>query len=182
MINYSVYMMPNPQKPELAPKAYAKPQAKEKMSFRSFIRHIADHGGYTRGKVKGVLTDMCGCLVEMLLEGKKVSLDDLGEFWISFTSEGAKSCEDFTTDNIKSVNIVFSPGPDFENLIGKAEFMAVASRAAQTATLKAEKTGAKTVNLEEAKKKKKNSESNKEEPTEPTGGGGTTPTEPGSEL
>ena len=97
---------------------------------------------------------MCTCLVEMLLEGKKVQLDELGDFWISLSSEGAESCEKFTADNIKAVNIVFTPGVDFENLLGKAEFESVASRSAQAAVLKAEKAGEGTVDLEAAKKKK----------------------------
>ena len=177
MINYSVFMLPNPIDNSAAPKAYARAQAKEVMSFRSFIQHIADHGGYTRGKVKGVLADMCECLVEMLLEGKKVQLDELGNFWISLSCEGAESCEKFTADNIKGVNIVFTPGVDFENLIGKAEFSPVASRAAQAATLKAEKTGAKTVDLEAAKK---NTTSSDVTPTDPDDGGSTTPSGGGS--
>ena len=178
MINYSVFMLPNPIDSTAAPKAYAKAQVKEVMSFRSFIQHIADHGGYTRGKVKGVLADMCECLVEMLLEGKKVQLDELGNFWISLSCEGAESCEKFTADNIKGVNIVFTPGEDFENLIGKAEFSAVASRAAQAATLKAEKTGAKTVDLEAAKKK--NTSSSAEDTTTDPDDGGSTPSGGGS--
>ena len=146
-------MLPNPIHPEKAALAYAKPQVSEVMSFRKFVQHIADHGGYTRGKVKGVLSDMCTCLVEMLLEGKKVQLDELGDFWISLSSEGAETVEKFTSNNIKAVNIVFTPGVDFENLISKAEFETVASRAAQAATLKAEKTGKTTVDLEAVKKK-----------------------------
>lgn len=153
MINYSVYMMQNTIGKDETPKAYAKAQMKEVMSFRDFTKHIADHGGYTRGKVKGVLTDMCECLVEMLLEGKKVQLDELGDFWLSLSSEGANSIEEFTSDNIKSVNIIFTPGVDFANIVNRAQFKTVASRAAQTATLKAEKTGMKTVDLEAAKKK-----------------------------
>ena len=169
-------MLPNPIDKSADPKAYAKAQVKEVMSFRSFIQHIADHGGYTRGKVKGVLSDMCECLVEMLLEGKKVLLDDLGDFWISLSCDGAESCEKFTADNIKGVNIIFTPGPDFENLIGKAEFSPVASRAAQAATLKAEKTGAKTVDLEAAKKKSNNSSDKDDNGSQkPSGDGGDTP-------
>ena len=76
MINYSVYMMRNSLKPNLPEKAYAKAQVKEVMSFRDFVAHIAEHGGYKRGQVKGVLSDMCSCLVEQLLEGKKVMLDE----------------------------------------------------------------------------------------------------------
>ena len=146
-------MMQNPIHPEKDPLAYARAQVKEVISFRKFVQHIAEHGGYTRGKVKGVLADMCTCLVEMLLDGKKVQLDELGDFWISLSCDGAETVNKFTADNIKAVNIIFTPGPDFENLISKAEFETVASRAAQAATLKAEKEGKSTVDLEAAKKK-----------------------------
>ena len=78
------------------------------LSFRKFVQHIADHGGHSRGKVRGVLSDMCACLVEMLLEGKKVQLDELGDFWISLSSDGAESLKTFTSENIKAVNIVFT--------------------------------------------------------------------------
>ena len=146
--------MPNPQD-EMAPeKAYAKPQMAELMSFSKFVKHIADHNGvYTRGTVKGVISDMCECLVEMLLEGKKVQLGDLGNFWISLSSEGAESLKAFTSANITSVNIIFTPGEDFQNLVSRAKFNPVSSRSAQKATLKAEKEGLSTVDLEAAKRK-----------------------------
>lgn len=134
-------------------KAYAKAQVKEVMTFQKFVKHIADHNGvYSRGTVKGVISDMCECLVEQLLEGKKVQLGELGDFWISLSCEGADSIDKFTQEKIKGVNIIFTPGNDFENLIGKAEFNLVSSRVAQAATLKAEKAGASTVDLAEAKK------------------------------
>lgn len=94
---------------------------------------------------------MCECLVEMLLEGKKVQLGDLGNFWISLSSEGAESLKAFTAANITSVNIIFTPGDDFQNLLSRAEFNPVSSRSAQKATLKAEKEGLSTVDLEAAK-------------------------------
>lgn len=165
-------MLPNPIDKSADPKAYAKAQVSEVMSFRSFTQHIADHGGYTRGKVKGIISDMCECLVEMLLQGKKVQLDELGDFWISLSSEGAENCEAFTADKIKGINIIFTPGIDFENLINKAEFSPVASRAAQAATLKAEKKGDKTVDLEAAKKKPN---STGDGDNTPSTGGGSTP-------
>lgn len=151
MINYSVYMQANPMDDTAAPKAYARAQVKEVMSARSFIEHIADHGGHNRGQVKGVISDACICLVEQLLEGKKVMLDELGSFWLTLTSEGAENCNAFTAKNIKAVNILFTPGKDFENLLTRAEFNPVASRAAQMATLKAEKAGESIVDLAAAK-------------------------------
>ena len=141
MIDYSVFMMGNPMDVDAAQKAYAKAQVSEIMPFSQFVKHIADHNGvFTRGTVKGVIADMCECLVEMLLEGKKVQLAELGNFWIS-------------ESNITAVNIVFTPGEDFQNLRSRAAFNPVASRIAQAATLKAEKAGKGTVDLDAAKGK-----------------------------
>lgn len=152
MIDYSVYMQPNPMDETAAPKAYAKAQMRELMDSSKFINHIAAHnGGFSRGTLKGVISDVCTCIVEQLLEGKKVELGDLGYFWISLNSTGANTMEEFTASRIKSVNIIFTPGEDFENLIGKAEFNLVPSRVAQAATLKTEKAGGDTVDLAAAK-------------------------------
>ena len=148
MIDFSVYMMRNPLKPELPEKAYAKNQVSEIWPLEKFAKHIADHNGvYSRGTVKGVLSDSCECLVEQLLNGKKVELGELGTFGISLSSEGAPSVKEFSAKNIKAVNILFAPGPDFENLINRAEFNLVTSRAVQAAALSAVKEGMDTVDL-----------------------------------
>ena len=170
-------MHPNTIDASKPAKAYAKAQVKEVMTFRKFVEHIADHGGHKRGQVKGVLSDMCACLVEQLLEGKKILLDDLGNFWISLNSEGAENCEMFTAKNITGVNIIFTPGEDFENLLGRAEFNLVASRFAQAATLKAEKAGETTVDLTAAKNKVTGptDPADPTDPTNPDNGGGSTP-------
>lgn len=152
MIDYSVYLQPNPMDETAAPKAYAKAQMRENMTFSDFVSHIAGHNGvFSRGTVKGVLSDAVYCLVEQLLEGKKVQLGELGNFWVSLTSVGAESMETFSASNIKEVNIVFTPGEDFENLRSRATFNLVASRVAQVATLKTEKTGGTVVDLEAAR-------------------------------
>lgn len=177
MINYSVYMLPNQMNKEEAPKAYAKAQVKEVMTFRKFVAHIAEHGGHKRGQVKGVLSDTCSCLVEQLLEGKKIMLDDLGNFWISLTSMGAENCEAFTSKNITGVKIIFTPGADFENLLGRASFNLVASRITQAASLKAEKAGEDTVDLAAAKNK--GNGSTDPNPSDP--GSGEDNTDPGTD-
>ena len=148
MIDFSVYMMRNPLKPELPEKAYAKNQVSEIWPLEKFAKHIADHNGvYSRGTVKGVLSDSCECLVEQLLNGNKVELGELGTFGISLSCEGAPSVKEFSAKNIKAVNILFAPGPDFENLINRAEFNLVTSRAVQAAALSAVKEGMDTVDL-----------------------------------
>lgn len=153
-------------------KAYAKNQVNEIWSLEKFAKHIASHNGvFSRGTVKGVLSDMCECLVEQLLNGNKIQLGELGTFGISISCDPAESLEKFTLKNIKAVNILFAPGEDFENLLHRAEFNPVASRAAQAATLKAEKGNEKTVDLEAAKKKPSAGDNNggdKPSPTTPT--------------
>ena len=58
MIDYSVYMMPNPSKPDVAPKAYARAQVKEVVSLDKFVKHLSEHNGvFTRGSIKGIITD-----------------------------------------------------------------------------------------------------------------------------
>ena len=137
MIDYSVFMMGNPMDVDAAQKAYAKAQVSEIMPFSQFVKHIADHNGvFTTRNGKRCNSDMCECLVEMLLEGKKVQLAELGNFWISIGSEGAEDLKKFTESNITAVNIVFTPGEDFQNLRSRATFNPVASRIAQAATLK----------------------------------------------
>lgn len=152
MIDYSVYLQSNPMDESAAPKAYAKAQMREAVSFDGFVSHIADHNGvFSRGTVKGVISDACSCIVEMLLDGKKIALGELGNFWLSLSSNGTPTLDEFTAKNIKAVNIVFTPGDDFENLVSRARFNLVSSRVAQAATLKTEKAGGSTVDLEAAK-------------------------------
>lgn len=179
MIDYSVYMMPNPSKPDAAPKAYARAQVKEVVSLDKFVKHLSEHNGvFTRGSIKGIITDLTECLIEYMLNGYKVTLGDLGSFCPSLSSTGAESIKDFTSHSITAVNIIFTPGEGFENLITRAEFNPVSSRAAQVATYKAERAGETTVDLEAAKKKPEaeedeGSDNTPNDPvTPPTGGGG----------
>ena len=168
-------MWKNPTVENAVEKAYAKNQVSEIWTLEKFAKHISDHNGvYSRGTVKGVISDMCECLVEQLLNGNKIQLGELGTFGISISSVGADSIEKFTARNIKAVNILFAPGVDFENLLGRAEFNLVASRFAQAATLKAEKAGETTVDLTAAKNKV-TGPTDPADPTDPGNGGGSTP-------
>ena len=169
MITYSTFMWKSPLDESAVEKAYAKNQVTKVMTFDEFVKHISDHNGvFTRGTVKGVVSDTCSCLVEMLLNGHKVQFGELGTFGLSITYEPAESLTKFTADNIKAVNILFTPGKDFENLRSKAEFVPVASRVAQAATLKAEKEMLDTVDLAAAKGKTPSDgeDSNPESPSE----------------
>ena len=139
-------MQSNPTNPEEPEKAYARVQINEVISTQKFINHISEHNGvFSKGTVKGVTTDMVSCLREMLVAGNKVEIEGLGTFGISLSSEGAESMEKFTASNIKSVNLVFKPAEELQDLIQDATFTQVSSRRVQAAALKAEKAGDESV-------------------------------------
>ena len=98
-------------------------------------------------------------------------LDELGNFWLSLSSEGAESCEAFNAKNITGVNIIFTPGEDFENLLSRATFNPVPSRSLQNAALKAEKKGEKTIDIDAVKNNTSSGGAdNSGKPSNPSGG------------
>ena len=137
MINYSIIIMgttPGTKKAQITEtKAYGTAQVHEILSFDDFCQHIADHNSpFSKGTVKGVLTDAVSCIREQLLAGNKVKLGDLGDFHVELKCKGAVTTEDFSTANIKAVNVRWTPGENFKNLRSDAEFQLVPSRKAQS--------------------------------------------------
>ena len=130
MIDYSVFMMKSTFAPDSKPKAYAKLQLRETWDMEKFAKYMAEHyRTYNRGMVKGLLTDVSACLAELLLKGIKVNLGELGTFGTTISCSGAESVEAFKKKDIKSLNVVFTPGGDLKDLVDRAEFNLVASRA-----------------------------------------------------
>ena len=70
-------------------------------------KHMSEHNTpYSKGAIKGVLTDMIGCIRELMLEGKAVKLEGLAIFSAGIKTKkgGAESSELFsTTKHIDSV-------------------------------------------------------------------------------
>ncbi|MDO4956022.1 MAG: DNA-binding protein [Bacteroidales bacterium] len=132
----------------LVNKAYANAQYSDVMTIEKFAKHIATHGCvYSRADISAILYLAVDCMRELLLEGKKIRLGDLGDFSVNIQSKGAESAEKFTSQNITAVNVVWDCGDEFKNLLADAEFNLVATRTAQAAVLKAIKEGKTTVEL-----------------------------------
>ncbi len=113
-------------------KAYGVAQADEILDLDKFCQHIADHNSpFSKGTIKGILTDAVSCLREQMLAGNKVKLGDLGDFHVELDTEGAVTTDDFSTNNIKDVNIRWTPSGKFKHLRQEATFQLVPSRSAQ---------------------------------------------------
>ncbi len=145
MVPFSIVMRGNPMQSDEPKKAYATNQITEVMTLEKFAEHISSHDSkYNEADITAVAILITNCLVETLLDGKKVKLGKLGDFSISLSSTGAATARQFTSDNITAVNLVFKPGDAFSGMIKKAKFVPVATRAAQAAALAAQKEGLTT--------------------------------------
>ena len=136
MINYSIAIMgttPGTKKEDITQtKAYGIAQVSEVLDINDFAKHIQAHGCvYSKGDIVGLLTIAVDCLREMMLAGKRVKLGALGDFQPRLKTEGARTTDEFSTRNIKEVNVSWDPGKDFQNLRQEATFQRVPSRKAQ---------------------------------------------------
>ncbi|MDO5420585.1 MAG: DNA-binding protein [Bacteroides sp.] len=149
MINYSIVMRGNPVKKDEAKKAYASTQYSEVMDINRFAEHIASHGCvYKRSDIVAILTMSVDCMRELMLAGQKIQLGDLGSFSTSINSIGAASAQEFNPAiHVKRLNVNWTCGQRFENLLDEAEFNLVATRSAARAVVKALKAGKTTVDL-----------------------------------
>ena len=128
--------------------AFAISQYTDVMTIEKFAKHITSHGSvYSRADISAILYMAVDCMREMLLEGKKIRLGDLGDFSILLGSKGAETADKFTAQNITNVKVQWEPGQQFKNLLEDAEFNLVASRSAQAAVIKAIREGKTNVDL-----------------------------------
>ena len=151
MLDYSVSARYNPMEKNEPAKYYASAQTNSVMNLNQFAKHIATHGSvYRRADIAAVLTMAVDCLREMLLNGTKVQLGDFGNFYVTFSSEGALTANEFNPDiHIKKVNVNWERGLDFQNLKEDATFNQVAIRSVQKKVLKAVKNGESSVTIVE---------------------------------
>ena len=128
--------------------AFAISQYTDVMTIEKFAKHITSHGSvYSRADISAILYMAVDCMREMLLEGKKIRLGDLGDFSLLLSSKGAETADKFTAQNITNVKVQWEPGQQFKNLLDDAEFNLVASRSAQAAVIKAIREGKTNVDL-----------------------------------
>ena len=115
------------EKSKIFGKWFAHSKSVETMNTRKLAQHISEHGSiYTPDVVFGVLEKFRSCLVEMLLESKRVKIDGLGTFFttIENTEGGASKKDDFSVGkNLKALHIRFMPEGEQELNISSREFI-----------------------------------------------------------
>ena len=89
-------------------KWYAKNVVEETIDLDGLSEHMSHHNSpYSKGVIKGLLTDMIQCIKELLLQGKNVKIDDLAIFSLGIKNKlAAATEEEFTVSkNIDGVKL-----------------------------------------------------------------------------
>ena len=89
-------------------KWFAFPVIEETIDLDALAEHMSNHNTpYSKGAIKGMLTDMVGCIKELLLEGKNVKIADLAIFSLGIKNNGGVASEEVfsVSKNIKGVKL-----------------------------------------------------------------------------
>lgn len=92
------------------------------MSYAELCKHMSEHNSvYGQDVCSGVAIKLQNCILEQLLEGKKVQFGDLGTFYLATKSKGSEKEEDFNFgSDIKGLYLRFAPSrQDINDLSSK---------------------------------------------------------------
>ena len=108
-------------------KWFAYVKSLETLNTRKLAKHISEHGSvYTQDVVFGVLEKFRSCLLEMLLDSKKVKIDGLGTVFTTIENQkgGAATKDKFNVNtHLKALHIRFLPEQEQEMNISSREFL-----------------------------------------------------------
>ena len=124
-IYYRLKQNTNSKMPKCYGKWYAEMKHTETLNTRKMAQHISEHGSvYTSDVVMGVMEKFRTCLIEQLLESKKVKIDGLGTFYTTIEGSGVDSAADFSLQkNVEALHIRFLPEREQELNIAGPQFL-----------------------------------------------------------
>ena len=129
-IIYDVYQNANETSAAYG-KFYGRIVHTETLNTRKLAKHIAEHGSvFTQDVVEGVLTKAEACIVEMLLESKKVKLEGLGTFYLMAENKkgGAPSLDKFNPKGtFNGLHIRFLPDSSSDTQLNSKDVLAKAT-------------------------------------------------------
>ena len=92
------------------------------MTYQELCKHMSEHNSvYGEDVCLGVANKLQNCILEQLLEGKKVQFGELGTFYLSVKSSGVGKEDEYNLgSNIQGLYLCFAPSrTDVNNLSSK---------------------------------------------------------------
>ena len=112
----------SPLSREKTGKYYARVKTRGEIDLREFADKIADISTLSVPDTVAVLEALVQQIPEMLLDGYRVKLGDLGVFTTSFKSDGAETSEDCKKGLIRRTDLLFKPSKYLKKKMRAAEF------------------------------------------------------------
>ena len=121
-------------------KWYGRVVTTKTMKYQELCKHMSEHNSiYGEDVCLGIANKLQNCILEQLLEGKKVQFGELGTFYLSVKSSGVGKEDEYNLgSNIQGLYLCFAPSrTDVNNLSSKmlkkkASFMNVKELSGET--------------------------------------------------
>lgn len=120
-MKYKLIERANPQDRSKV-KWYANPVNDGKITQRDLAKEIVTTSSLSRGDITSVIENLLDAMPKYLLMGKSVSLGEFGTLRLSFTSEGVDTADQFNTNLISGVKVVFTPGVELKKSLDEIKF------------------------------------------------------------
>ena len=126
-INYAVTKKVDKSKGIAKERYYATTRALQKKPVNSvqIANQLAERSSLQNGDVLSALTQLSDIIAAHLKEGRTVSIDGLGNFYPSITSEAVDKPEECTANKVWVSRICFKAAPAFLNNVRKTDFVSL---------------------------------------------------------
>lgn len=125
MIKFKLVNKVNPQDIAAVQKFYPVKQAQETLEIRDLAKRISRESTISMMDTVAVLEGFLQVIPNELTMGRIVKLGDFGTFRTTLSGEGVADETEFTSANIKKLNIRFRPAREFVNLLAGVKFSKV---------------------------------------------------------
>lgn len=106
MILYTLKKYVNEKLSAAYGKFFAYPVITQTYGLDELAEHMESHNTpFSKGAIKGMLTDMVSCVRELVLQGIAVKIPDLAIFSVGLTCAGAPSADKFSAAYIQSAHL-----------------------------------------------------------------------------
>ncbi|UXP31787.1 hypothetical protein N6H18_15675 [Reichenbachiella agarivorans] len=113
---YKVTERIDPRDLSLPRKFYARIINGDDVSFEELVEIISKVSSLNYGTVMGAIGTLIEVIEMQLAFGRQVRLSNLGTFFLTLSSHGVETQEEFRAGSIKSARIRFRPGPRLQKL------------------------------------------------------------------
>lgn len=111
---YKVIERKDPRTPSGQGNYYAVKLNLSKVTNKELAEYIATRAGQSQGTVLGLLEDMFQEMLRFLYDGYSVQFGDIGTLRCSFSGLGSENKDDWNTDLLSRVKVLFTPSAELK--------------------------------------------------------------------